>query len=58
MNGYWNDIYLLDCYIDCTIYAFILASSIPRLFVNPSSQMYLVKLVEKDFDDQVIYVIC
>ena len=37
---------------------YILASSIPRLFVNPSSQMYLVKLVEKDFDDQVIYVIC
>ena len=41
-----------------TIYVFILASSIPRLFANPSSQMYLVKLVEKDFDDQVIYVIC
>ena len=44
--------------IHSTIYALILASSIPRLFVNPSSQMYLVKLVEKDFDDQVIYVIC
>ena len=41
-----------------TIYVFILASSIHRLFENPSSQMYLVKLVEKDFDDQVIYVIC
>ena len=41
-----------------TIYVVILASSIQRLFANPSSQMYLVKLVEKDFDDQVIYVIC